>query len=269
MPASAIKPVLAFLGRSGDKAGADRFELLAAIAGQGSISAAAKQVGLSYRAAWDAVNALNNLFPRPLVETRPGGKHGGSAFVTDEGMRILKAHRFLSGRLETVVAELQAAILADPEGSETSIPLLWSFGMKTSARNTYFGVVSSITTGAVNAEVEMTISSTTTLTALITVKSAVSLGLHPGREVFALIKASTPILVPATDDLRTSARNRLCGTVLSVDAGTVNAEIVLDLGEGKTLAATVTKESADALAFAPGDKVCALIKASQIILGVE
>lgn len=269
MPSSAIKPVLAFLGQTGDKVGGERFDLLAAIGRRGSISAAAREAGLSYRAAWDAVNALNNLFPRPLVEARAGGRHGGYATVTEEGRRILAAHRFLTGRLQTIVADLQDALLADPDGAETSTSLLWSFGMKTSARNTYYGVVSEVTTGAVNAEIDVKVSETTTLTAIITIKSAVNLGIHPGREVFALIKASAPILVPEEGIFRTSARNRLCGAVLSVEPGAVNSEVVLDLGSGKTLVAIITKESADALAFEPGDRVCALIKASQILLGVE
>jgi molybdate transport system regulatory protein len=269
MHASTVKPVLAFLGQSGDRAGGERFALLAAIARHGSISAAAKDIGLGYRAAWDAVNALNNLFPRSLVETRPGGRHGGSATITEEGKRILAAHRFLTDRLETVVADLQASLLTDPDGSETSTALLWSFGMKTSARNTYYGVISNVTTGAVNVEVEIGISETATLTAVITIKSAVRLGIHPGREVFALIKASTPILVPEADRPKTSARNCLCGSVLSVESGTVNAEVTLDLSDGKTLVALITKESADTLAIEAGDRVCALIKASQIIIGVD
>ena len=59
-------------GRQG-RIGADRIALVEAIAREGSITQAAKSLGLSYRAAWDAVQALNNLFDRPLVIARPGG----------------------------------------------------------------------------------------------------------------------------------------------------------------------------------------------------
>ena len=51
--------------------------MLEAIGSQGSISAAAKQQGISYRSAWDAVNEMNNLWDSPLVEKSPGGAHGG------------------------------------------------------------------------------------------------------------------------------------------------------------------------------------------------
>jgi molybdate transport system regulatory protein len=59
--------------------GARRIALLTAIAEQGSISAAARTLGLSYKGAWDGVQALNNLFERPLVLARAGGRRGGNA----------------------------------------------------------------------------------------------------------------------------------------------------------------------------------------------
>ena len=57
--------------------GARRIALLEAIGAAGSITAAAKSVGLSYKGAWDAVNAINNLADRPLVQGSTGGAGGG------------------------------------------------------------------------------------------------------------------------------------------------------------------------------------------------
>ena len=68
-------------GRQG-RIGADRIALMETIAGRGSITAAAKDLGLSYRAAWDSVQALNNLFDQPLIEATPGGAKGGEAKVS-------------------------------------------------------------------------------------------------------------------------------------------------------------------------------------------
>jgi molybdate transport system regulatory protein len=68
-------------GRSGH-VGARRIALLEAIGEHGSITAAAKTVGLSYKGAWDAVQALNNLFDQALVVSRAGGRQGGAASVT-------------------------------------------------------------------------------------------------------------------------------------------------------------------------------------------
>ncbi|HRJ61773.1 MAG TPA: LysR family transcriptional regulator, partial [Azospirillaceae bacterium] len=57
--------------------GETRVRLLEAVGREGSISAAARAVGLSYKAAWDAVDAMNNLFGRPLVGAQTGGRKGG------------------------------------------------------------------------------------------------------------------------------------------------------------------------------------------------
>ena len=141
--------------------------------------------------------------------------------------------------------------------------------MKTSARNALRGVVEAVTDGAVNAEVILRVGEATRVVAVITRPSVEALGLAPGREAIALIKSSFVILAPETPGLRTSARNSLAGTVVAAEQGAVNSEITLALDEGKTLTATITRESAEGLHYAVGDRVVALIKASQIILAVE
>ena len=62
-----------------------RIALLQHIAEQGSITRAAKSAGLSYKAAWDAIDELNNLAQKPLVERSVGGKGGGGAKLSSEG----------------------------------------------------------------------------------------------------------------------------------------------------------------------------------------
>src|ERR1700744_2351706 len=79
-------------GASG-RVGAERVRLLEAIRDHSQIAAAAKAAGLSYRGAWDAVQALNNLFEQPLVLARPGGQAGGGAIVTPAGEAVIKAFR--------------------------------------------------------------------------------------------------------------------------------------------------------------------------------
>ena len=95
------------------------------------------------------------------------------------------------------------------------------------------------------------------------------LGLEVGSEVFALIKASWVILTPGDEKVRTSARNRLCGTVARVQEGPVNCEVVIELPGGKSIAAIVTHESVNSLGLRVGVSACALIKASHIILAVS
>ncbi len=83
----------------------------------------------------------------------------------------------------------------------------------------------------------------------------------------ALINSSFVILAGAAP-VATSARNRLEGVVIRHERGAVNDDVVLEIDQGKTIAATITRESADALGFEIGARAQALIKASHVILAV-
>src|SRR5579875_1791005 len=91
----------------GARVGSERIALLRAIGELGSIRAAAEAAGLSYKAAWDAVQALNNLFDTPLVEARPGGRQGGAAALTERGRAALAAFARIEDELAGAVARLE------------------------------------------------------------------------------------------------------------------------------------------------------------------
>jgi molybdate transport system regulatory protein len=260
-----LKALLHWRKGSQSKIGADRIALLQTIGDLGSISAAAKTLGLSYKGAWDAVQALNNLFERPLVIAQPGGKTGGAATVTPAGRSVILAFRKIEDELSQIVAHLEQAFDGDGDFGQ----VLRSLGMKTSARNTLYGVVRDIKTGPVNSEVILSLAEGVELVAVITTDSVEDLGLAPGRDALALIKSSFVILIPGDAPARTSARNSLLGVVTRHDVGAVSDEVVLDIGGGKTLTATITRESGETLGFKVGDKARALIKASHVILAVD
>ena len=73
--------------------GPGKMDLLEAIERTGSISAGARELGLSYRRAWDLVDTMNQCFKHPLVARVKGGKGGGGAQLTDEGRRMLDLYR--------------------------------------------------------------------------------------------------------------------------------------------------------------------------------
>ncbi|HEV2364417.1 MAG TPA: TOBE domain-containing protein [Caulobacteraceae bacterium] len=246
--------------------GADRIRLLEAIGQKGSITAAAKALGLSYKGAWDAVQAMNNLFERPLVVAQPGGKTGGAAQVTPAGKAVALAFRGLEADLSEAIGQLEGHLL---DGRSPVEKVVRSLTMRTSARNAFRGVVTRITRGAVNAEVVLKVSDAVEIVAIITRESVADLGLAPGLEAIAIIKSSFVILAKDDGVLRVSARNRLRGTVARRTPGEVNDEVVLDLGDGKTITATITRESDASLDFAPGQTAQALIKASHVILAVD
>src|SRR5262245_15066494 len=82
--------------------GRDRIRLLEAVAREGSITAGAKAVGLTYKAAWDALDAMANLFGQPLLVTRAGGKAGGGAAITATGLRVIEAFHRLEAEMTRV-----------------------------------------------------------------------------------------------------------------------------------------------------------------------
>lgn len=247
------------------RVGADRIALLQAIDRLGSIASAAREVGLSYKTAWDAVGTMNNLFDCPLVETNTGGKGGGNATLTEAGRGLIDGFSLLEQTLGKALCALQGGIATTPENA---INTLWSLMMRTSTRNTFRCTVTQVTEGAVNAEVELALQGGHTLTSVITERSAADMGLAPGTEVFALIKASFVMLAAGEDVGRISACNRLSGTVAARTDGPVNCEITLDLGAGKTITAVITHKAADALELIPGARATAIFKASHVILAM-
>jgi len=83
--------------------GPGKVDLLDAIAATGSISAAARQLGMSYRRAWLLVETMNRSFPTPLVRAKTGGNSGGGAEVTPLGRAAAKAYRSLHKAAEQAV----------------------------------------------------------------------------------------------------------------------------------------------------------------------
>jgi molybdate transport system regulatory protein len=245
-------------------AGARRLELLAEVARAGSITQAAKAVGLSYRGAWNAVDEMSNQTGEPLLERSAGGKGGGSTRLTPRGEQLVRNFALIRDEHARFVERLnrQARGLAD------DYALMETLMMKTSARNQFAGTVRAVRGGAVNDEIELEVIGGLRLVATVTRASRDELGLAVGAKAFALVKASSIVLMTDAGTVRLSARNQLAGTVARVVPGAINTEVVLDLPGGGTVAAVVTNPSAEALGLAPGRAATAVFKASSVIVGV-
>ncbi|GHE01526.1 molybdenum-binding transcriptional regulator, ModE family protein [Defluviimonas sp. 20V17] len=89
--------------------GPGKADLLEAIRESGSISAAGRAMGMSYKRAWSLVEEMNAAFRAPLVESTRGGARGGGAHLSDLGLRVLKAYR----GLEEDAARAGAARIAE------------------------------------------------------------------------------------------------------------------------------------------------------------
>ncbi len=139
--------------------------------------------------------------------------------------------------------------------------------MQTSARNQLFGTVKSVTTGAVNSEIVLSLRGGSDLVASVTNKSVETLGIFTGKEVIALVTASLVILVKDAGGYRLSARNQLRGTIERVLQGSVNCDVQVRVG-GDTISSIITHESAEALQLKVNDTVTVAFKAGSVILGV-
>lgn len=84
--------------------GPGKARLVTLIAETGSISAAAREMGMSYRRAWQLVEALNKSFNEPVVLTATGGKRGGGAVVTPFGKRMVEAYHGMEARASAAIA---------------------------------------------------------------------------------------------------------------------------------------------------------------------
>lgn len=244
--------------------GHDRVGLLRAVAEQGSITRAAKTHGISYKAAWDAIDAMNTLAGEPLVERSAGGRGGGSTRLTARGRRLVE-------RFEQIdVAHQRFLKLLDEQSIDLDQPfsLLRVLNMKTSARNQFVGTVTSMRSGAVNDEVEIALPGGQRIVAVVTQESTQSLGLRTKMTAIALVKSSSIVVATNLEGAKVSARNQLAGTISAVTPGAVDAEVVIDLDGGGSIAAIVTEGSVKSLGLKPGIRAIALFKATSVILAV-
>lgn len=100
-----------FLGESA-MLGPGKAALMEGIARTGSISAAGRELGMSYKRAWMLVEALNAMFREPLVESARGGAKGGGASLTETGQQVLALYRGIEAAAAEINAERIAALKA-------------------------------------------------------------------------------------------------------------------------------------------------------------
>lgn len=261
-----LRSKLEFDGPFGAFLGDTRIRLLEAIDEHGSISQAAKAVPLSYKAAWDAVDAMNNLAEQPLVLRSTGGKHGGGTLLTDHGRKVVALYRALETEYQAALDRLTEGM---NEGQANDYQqfrqLLRRMAMQTSARNQFAGHIVGLREGDVDYEVRLKLDDENEIVAVITNDSATRLGLTIGMEIHALVKSSSVLLL-SDRNVRISARNQLWGEITRIHDGPINAEITLAMKSGKSVCAVITHDSVARLGLAIGKQACALFKASAVIL---
>jgi molybdate transport system regulatory protein len=248
--------------------GGTRIRLLEAVDKHGSISKAAKHIPMSYKAAWDALEDLNNLADEPVIKRSIGGAGGGGTKLTDYGRNLIAMFRAVEGEYQAAMDRLYDEV-AGAEGTDKAAfqRLLRRLTLRTSARNQFFGTVSRIVADAVDAQVFLSLDDDCELAAQITTDSVKRLDLSPGREVIALLKAPAVFLITDQDE-RTTDTNYLTGVVSRLNKGPVNSEVVVDLALSRLrhVTAVITTQAAASLGLKVGSPVTAAFHASSVIL---
>jgi molybdate transport system regulatory protein len=241
------------------------FALLQAIESTGSINRAARTAGLSYKGAWLMLESAGNLSHEPLLATVSGGARGGGTRLTEPARALLAAWRGVQAEHVRFLRAQEQGLAANP----ALHGLLRRMSMKTSARNQFAGIVSSLSLGPVSAEVGIRLKSGEEITATMTTAAARRLKLEEGKEALALVKASAIVLVTDFAGWQLSTRNQLEGTVSRIEAGAVSSLVVLTLPGGATITASVTHEGAEALDLKVGTPATAVFKAYAVMVAAQ
>ena len=232
-----------------------RIDLLFAIKKMGSISKAAKEVPMSYKTAWDAVDSMNNLSHKPVVTKATGGTGGGGTVLTEYGDNLLESYTQLKSEHQKFLLRLKELTNIDT-GMLNDMGRL---GIQISARNQIQCRVSSLKKKSVNTELTLVLKSGNKLKSVITNTAFESLNLKIDDEVMAIFKSSW-VRIEEYGERKSS----FYGTVKHMSYGKKNVEIILDIGTEESIV-SVTKIEDTSLKV--GDKAWAIIDENNIMIG--
>jgi len=206
-----------------------RIDILRGIGRSGSISQAARDSGVSYKAAWQAIDTLTNLAGVQLVNRAVGGTGGGGATLTPHGVQLLELARELDAAKATVQQRWLAASSSAAELGPTP------FALRTSMRNQFSATVTALETVGPLSRIDLLIGDDATLSARVTRESVELLGLRTSMRVIALFKATSVRVMraqPRTASAESSPENQFRGKVDGIERSERGDEVAMTLPGG-------------------------------------
>lgn len=237
--------------------GKGRVELLKLIDRHGSILKAAKELGMSYKAAWDMVDAINNLSPEPVVISLSKGKRGGQSVLTEYGKNLIKNYEKIEKFMNFVSEYLSSNI----EDVESALKEFRRLNLGLSARNKILVKVDKIISDKVRADIYAKIGDNKVV-ATITKEALQELNIKEGEEIYFIFKASN---VHLSNPQKNSQNNILKGYIKQRIEGNTNLELKVD-STGTIITVIVNKENLD-INLNEGNLVYLSIKPEDIIVG--
>ncbi|MCU6317763.1 molybdenum-dependent transcriptional regulator [Klebsiella aerogenes] len=238
-----------------------RIALLKQIDRTGSISQGAKNAGISYKSAWDAINEMNQLSEQSLVDRATGGKGGGGAVLTRYGQRLIQLYDLLAQ-----IQQKAFDVLSDDDALplDSLLAAISRFSLQTSARNQWFGTITDRDHQQVQQHVDVLLADgQTRFKVAITAQSADRLGLTEGQEVLVLLKAPW-VGITLDHAVAQQADNQLTGRISHIERGPERCEVIMALPDGQNLCATLSTAQTDGLQ--EGAQAIAYFNADRIIL---
>ena len=211
----------------GDGSTDKRIDILRRIGEGGSISEAARRAGVSYKAAWQAIETLGNLAGTPLVAKAVGGTGGGGALLTAAGQRVLDAAAMLQKARADVMARLEPGV-RPARGSG-----LAAMALRTSMRNQFPAIVTTLRRGAGTVRVGLQVPGGGLVHARITQESAQLLQIERGMSMLALCKATAVRVAPTIAP--SESINLVHGTVSRASRSARGGEVSVQLEGGLSL----------------------------------
>lgn len=237
--------------------GSGRVKLLELIDKTGSINSAAKEMKMSYKAAWERINQMDKIADEPLLQRIIGGKGGGGTKLTEYARNIIKTFY----RLDELHREFINRFASAGDDSQRLARILSRTFLTTSARNQLHAKIAKIENYGINSFLHLKIGNDYLISS-ITTKSVQNMGLEENCDVYAIIKSSDFIISTTSID----KQNTLTGKIKQINSTDNEAEITVVLESGIEIIAVVQLDFIANLEV--GTKVFTTINPSQIIIGI-
>jgi molybdate transport system regulatory protein len=234
--------------------GRGRVELLQNIQIHGSISKAAKEMKMSYKAAWDSVDIMNKLSNKPLVTKVTGGKGGGGTVITSHAKELIHAFEEVSSLyrnyFDTLSNSFNEQIIDEDEEEPAFSRLQGTICDKKNINENY--------------EISIQLSCGQILTSIETKKFIIEKDFQIDDEINFLIETNNIILTKKPLD--NSARNLLYGKISKINDDGINANITIECGKEDILHAKITSSSCKKLNIKVDEIIYAQFKAYNITI---